>query len=104
LLVRFFFYFTGSPFFRRSWICATGCTAIIISADADLLPPLQAIKQYFPGKKLVIAFPPRRDNPRLAKIADVTFRIGRGRLSKCQLPSSIKKPDGYVLTKPKEWV
>jgi len=78
-------------------------TAIIVSADADLLPPIEAIKEDFPEKKIVIGFPPRRDNPRLRSLVDSTFRIGRGRLSKCQLPLSIMKPDGYVLNKPKEW-
>lgn len=78
-------------------------TAILISADADLLPPIEAIKTDFPMKKIVIGYPPRRDNPRLTAIAHSTFRIGRGRLSKCQLPASVTKPDGYVLSRPKEW-
>lgn len=77
--------------------------AILVSADADLLPPIEAIKNDFPDKKIVVGYPPRRDNPRLSAIAHSTFRIGRGRLSKCQLPSAVTKPDGYVLTKPKEW-
>lgn len=78
-------------------------TAILISADADLLPPIEAIMFDFPKKKMVIGYPPRRDNPRLTAIAHSTFRIGRGRLSKCQLPSTVIKKDGYVLAKPKEW-
>ena len=78
-------------------------TAILISADADLLPPIEALKTDFPKKKIVIGYPPRRDNPRLTAIAHSTFRIGRGRLSKCQLPTSVTKPDGYILSRPKEW-
>lgn len=78
-------------------------TAILVSADADLLPPIEAIKEDFPEKKIVFGYPPRRDNPRLTAVAQSTFRIGRGRLSKCQLPSSVTKPDGYVLSRPKEW-
>jgi uncharacterized LabA/DUF88 family protein len=78
-------------------------TALIISADADLLPPIEVIKQDFPDKRIVICFPPKRDNPRLSSVVHGTLRIGRGRLSNCQLPKSIKKPDGYVLRRPKDW-
>ena len=78
-------------------------TAILISADGDLQPPIDIIKEEFPDKKIVIAFPPDRDNPHLKNIVDSFFRIGRGRISKCQLPASIKKSDGFVLVRPKEW-
>jgi len=78
-------------------------TAILVSADGDLQPPIDIIKEEFPKKKLVIAFPPERDNPHLKNIVNSYFRIGRGRISKCQLPLKITKPNGYVLKKPKEW-
>lgn len=78
-------------------------TALIISADADLQPPIEIIRAEFPAKKLVIGFPPRRDSYHLQRISDAHFRIGRGRLSKCQLPSRIKKADGHVLVRPVEW-
>ena len=38
-------------------------TAILVSADGDLQPPIDIIKEEFSAKKLVIAFPPDRDNP-----------------------------------------
>jgi uncharacterized LabA/DUF88 family protein len=78
-------------------------TTLIVSADADLQPPIEIIKTEFPQKKVVIAFPPRRDSYHLRKIADAHFRIGRGRLSKCQLPPRITKPDGHTLKKPTDW-
>jgi len=79
-------------------------TALIVTADGDLEPPITTIKQDFPAKKIIIVFPPKRDNPHLIKtIADDYFRIGRGRLSKCQLPFAVIKPDGFKLVKPKDW-
>ena len=78
-------------------------TCLIISADADLQPPIEIVKQDFPKKRVVIAFPPKRDSYHLRGIADEHFRIGRGRLAKCQLPGKVKKADGYVLTRPSEW-
>lgn len=78
-------------------------TCLIISADADLQPPIEIIKQDFPRKRVVVAFPPKRDSFHLRKIVDEYFRIGRGRLSKCQLPRKVRKPDGYVLVRPAEW-
>jgi len=78
-------------------------TALIVSADADLQPPINIIKEEFPQKKVVSAFPPDRDSYHLRNIVDAYFRIGRGILANCQLPNKVKKPDGYVLVKPLEW-
>ena len=35
-------------------------TALIVSADADLQPPIRIVKEEFPQKRVVIAFPPDR--------------------------------------------
>jgi uncharacterized LabA/DUF88 family protein len=78
-------------------------TALIVSADADLQPPINILEAEFPSKKVVIAFPPGRVSYHLQNIADASFRIGRGILSKSQLPQKITKSDGYVLLKPVEW-
>lgn len=78
-------------------------TALIVSADADLQPPIEIIKEEFPAKKVVIGFPPKRDSYHLRKIAHAHFRIGRGTLSKCQLPQTVNKPDGHILVRPVEW-
>jgi hypothetical protein len=71
--------------------------------EVSLLPPIEIIKNEFSAKKLVIAFPPRRDSYHLRKIADVSFRLGRGKFSNCQLPHSVQKPDGHILVRPQSW-
>ena len=78
-------------------------TAIIVSADADLQPPLELIRQSFPSKRVVAVFPPARDSHHLSVIAHESFRIGRARLSKSQFPPVIAKPDGFLLRRPNEW-
>ena len=37
-------------------------TALLLSADADLHPPIKIIKEEFPQKKIVSVFPPDRDS------------------------------------------
>jgi len=78
-------------------------TALIITGDGDLVPPIVAIKEDFPDKKVVVVFPPQRDNPLLEEAVDEFFRLGRGRLAKCQLPHVVTKKDGYKLVRPSEW-
>ena len=77
--------------------------AVIISADADLQPPIEFIRQDHPSKKVLVVFPPERDSYHLRAIAHEHFRIGRGHLSKSQLPPTVRKADGYVLRRPTEW-
>lgn len=77
--------------------------AVVVSADADLQPPIELVKADFPTKRVVVVFPPARESYHLRAVAHEFFRIGRGRLSKSQLPTSVKKADGYVLQRPLEW-
>jgi uncharacterized LabA/DUF88 family protein len=76
---------------------------LIISADADLQPPIKIIKNDFPVKRVIVAFPPKRDSYHLRGKVDEHFRIGRGRISKSQLPAKVKKADGYILSRPPDW-
>jgi uncharacterized LabA/DUF88 family protein len=77
--------------------------AVIVSADADLQPPIEFIRLDLPSKRIVVVFPPERDSFHLRAIADDYFRIGRARLSKSQLPPVVNKHDGYPLKRPIEW-
>ena len=78
-------------------------TAMIVSADSDLVPPVQAIRQRFPNKRIIIASPPERHSSRLAEAAHACFTIGRKKLADSQFPETITKPDGYVLKRPDTW-
>jgi uncharacterized LabA/DUF88 family protein len=78
-------------------------TAILISADSDLVPPIRTIKRIYPRKRIVVFFPPKRFSTHLKNSADIQLSIGRGSLVKSQFPDRIRKPDGVILEKPLEW-
>jgi len=79
-------------------------TAVLISGDTDLIPPIREIKSLFPQKRVIVAFPPGRQNISLQKVAHASFIIGRKKLLDSQLPDEVPKPDGYVLKRPTEWL
>jgi hypothetical protein len=54
--------------------------AFLISGATDLIPPIKEIKTHFPEKKVIVAFPPGRQNISLQKMAHASFIIGRKKL------------------------
>lgn len=78
-------------------------SALLISGDSDLVPPVKSINSLFPNKRVFIGFPPKRYNNSLSLVSKGHFVIGRKKFIENQLPLEIKKPDGYILRKPKEW-
>jgi hypothetical protein len=78
-------------------------TALVVSADSDLAPAVEKTIQLF-GKRVVMAFPPRRHSSLLSKSATGYFHVSRAKLAQSQLPETITKPDGYVLRRPSSWV
>ncbi len=78
-------------------------TALIISADSDLKPPIVKAKVLFPEKIIVVAFPPKRYSVELKNVADSSFHIGRKKVADSLLPEKVIKADGFVITKPTEW-
>jgi uncharacterized LabA/DUF88 family protein len=77
--------------------------AILISADSDLSAPIKKLKELFPGKKIIVAFPPARFSYTLSKIAESFFTIGRKKIADSIFPGQVTKKDGYILEKPDRW-
>lgn len=77
--------------------------ALLISGDSDLVPPVEAIRKKFPGKRIVVAFPPNRKSWDLGKAANARFTIDKSKFRKSMFPDQLKKPDGFLLQRPKEW-
>jgi len=77
--------------------------AILVSADSDLSAPIRKIKELFPKKLIVVAFPPARFSYHLSKLADATFTIGRKKLVDSLFPDVVKKKNGYILKRPPRW-
>jgi uncharacterized LabA/DUF88 family protein len=80
--------------------------AILISGDSDLVPPIRAINDAFnnKNKRVTVLFPPKRFNNSVSYVAKGSEIIGRKRLKDSQLEDRVKKADGYILTKPIEWI
>jgi len=78
-------------------------TALLISADSDLCPPVSAIRSLFPEKRVVVGFPPARRSTELANVASNKFVVGRVNLAKSQFPVEIRTSSGVVLKKPETW-
>lgn len=78
-------------------------TALLVSGDTDLIPPILAIKTQFPQKRIGVYFPPKRHSIALQKVVDFSGLIGRKKLRDSQLPDNVTKDDGYVLSRPDTW-
>lgn len=78
-------------------------TAMLISGDSDLVPPVREVHKLFNNKRVFVAFPPKRHNQTVAAAAKGSMVIGRKKLADSQLPVMVTKPGGYQIVKPKEW-
>ena len=78
-------------------------TAIVVSGDGDLASPIRAVRERYPGKRVVVAFPPGRHSAGLRSAAAASFTIGRDALRDSQLPDRITKADGFELKRPPSW-
>jgi len=78
-------------------------TAMLVSADSDLVPPTREIRTRFPTKRIVAAMPPRRHSHDLATAAHAHFQIGEQKIRKSQLPEEIETKSGFVLKRPANW-
>lgn len=78
-------------------------TAILISGDSDLVPPIKAVHQHFPSKAVSVFFPPERHNNTVALAAKGSMILGRKKLTNNQFANVVEKADGYKLNKPDEW-
>ena len=77
--------------------------ALLVSADSDLVPLIEAVREKYPEKSVVVAFPPERYSADLEKVANACLHISRAKLAQSQFPDKVKKADGFVLERPQEW-
>lgn len=78
--------------------------AIVISGDSDLVPPIESIRNRFPEKRLLVAFPPKRHSNELKKVADAAFRISESTIRPNRLPPAVTTDDGVTLLAPSGWL
>jgi len=78
--------------------------AMLISGDSDLVPPIKAVHENFNQKRVFVAFPPKRHNNSVSLVAKGSMTIGRKKLVDSQFATSVKKKNGYILSKPADWL
>ena len=78
-------------------------TAILISADGDLVRPVETILTQFPSKRVVVAFPPDRNSNNLRNKASASFALWERTIAKSQLPNQVVGQGGHVLHRPSSW-
>ena len=78
-------------------------TAIVVSADSDLARPITVIRERFPNKRVVVAFPPNRVSKLLRSVATAAFSIGRDALRDSQLKETLVRQDGKIIERPTDW-
>ena len=78
-------------------------SAILVSGDGDLAGPLLAVRERYPTKCVVAAFPPKRSSVALINAATAHFTVGRGRFHNSQLPAHVTRADGFALARPSGW-
>mgnify|MGYP005853072729 CR=1 FL=1 len=76
--------------------------AFLVSADSDLAGSVQAVRQLFPGKKVISVFPPGRFSFAFKKASTGVLHIGHVELSKSLFPDQVAR-DGILLKRPDSW-
>jgi uncharacterized LabA/DUF88 family protein len=77
--------------------------ALLISADSDLVGPVEKIRRLFPNKRIVVVFPPARHSNALKNVAHACLHLDHVVLTKSVFPDQVVKLDGFVLHRPAEW-
>ncbi|MCB1219287.1 MAG: NYN domain-containing protein [Planctomycetales bacterium] len=78
--------------------------AILVTGDSDQVPTIKAVRKAFPGRSVVLAYPPERSrNNDLESVLEsgATMRFNKW-LAQCQLPAAIKV-NGKLIRCPEEW-
>ncbi len=79
--------------------------SIIVSADSDLIPPIEFIREFDPIHKIFVYFPPARFSSNLYSLCN-NFKKLDGAVKQFKtsiLPTEIKLPNGYMIKKPENW-
>ncbi len=77
--------------------------AVIISADSDLIPPIEKLQENFPVKKIGVIAPMGRRAKELKEVADFFSKIDKKRLESCCFPKVLELADGNILA-PERWL
>ena len=78
-------------------------TAILVTADSDLVPAVQAVRKLKPNKRIIVAFPPNRYSKELQDATHSKFVIWERLLRKSSLPEVIKRDGLADIVRPEKY-
>lgn len=78
-------------------------TVVLVTGDTDIVPAITTAKMLFPQKNVFFAFPYKRKNNELSRIAPGSFKIKAKQYEKNQFPDPYKLSDGTIINKPSSW-
>ncbi len=80
-------------------------TSIIVSADSDMIPSIELVREIKPGHKICVFFPPLRHSIDLMNNCDASKKLAHfeARFNQSLLPDEIEMSSGYVLKRPDTW-
>lgn len=76
--------------------------AFLISADSDLIPPIEAVRR-IGGQSIVGLFPPKRNSSHLERQLAGVIRINEANVRQSQLPPTMELGDGRQIFRPPHW-
>jgi uncharacterized LabA/DUF88 family protein len=79
--------------------------SVLISADSDLIPPINFINELKPKHKIFVYFPPSRFSYDLKQKASNVISLENHELKfkDCVFPDEVYLPNGYPLKRPDKW-
>lgn len=77
--------------------------ALLISADSDLVPPVEIVRNRWPAKKVIAVFPPRRYSDALKKACHGHTWINENKLRQSLLPEDVTVAPGKTASRPATW-
>ena len=77
-------------------------TAMIVSADSDMVSAVRELKGLRPEVRVIAAFPPNRNSSELKRACDAFIRIGAAKIRQAQLPETVSA-DGHSIVRPDHW-
>jgi uncharacterized LabA/DUF88 family protein len=81
-------------------------TAILVTADSDLIPAIEGVKEIFPAKEIGLVTPIGRSSKELINICDFHMKMKEKHLNTCQFPDEIiiDSDKKITLQRPSTWI
>ncbi|MFJ1431323.1 NYN domain-containing protein [Capnocytophaga canimorsus] len=79
---------------------------IIVTADSDIMPSVELIREINPEHQIFVYFPPLRFSKNLENSCNASRKLAnyKARFNQSMLPDAISLSNGYVLKRPDNWL